>query len=98
MGLRDITSEKTIEHKLVEGVTNLDGLCLKLLSQQHKGLPDRLCIFPGGRVCFVEVKTTGQKPKPIQNIMLNRLAQLGAEVYVVDSVEKVNNLLNLYKK
>ena len=53
------TSEKIIERKLVEAVKEKGGLCIKLLSDYFTGLPDRLCLFPGQKAIFVELKTTG---------------------------------------
>ena len=51
--MKQIESEKHLERLLkntVEGTMN--GLCLKLLSQHITGLPDRLCILPGGKAFF----------------------------------------------
>ena len=88
------TSEKIIERKLVEAVKDKNGLCLKLLSDYFTGLPDRLCLFPGQKAIFVELKTTGEKPRKIQVFIHNRLRALGFRVEVIDSVEGINSLMN----
>lgn len=86
-------SEKVIERKLVELVKANDGMCIKLLCDQLIGLPDRLCLFPNHKIIFVEVKTTGQKPRRIQAYMHNKLRALGFRVEVIDSIEGVLNFI-----
>jgi hypothetical protein len=90
----DKTSEKVVERKLVELVKAKKGLCIKLLCDQLTGLPDRLCLFPGGAIVFVEVKTTGQKPRRIQTFIHNRLRALGFRVEVIDTIEAVIELVD----
>ena len=91
--MHQIESEKIIERKLVE-LTNLNGgMCIKLLSFHLLGLPDRLCIFPKSRIVFVETKTTKQKPRQIQLFMHDKIRKLGFRVEVVDTVEKVVDLI-----
>lgn len=88
-----IESEKVVERKLVE-LTNLNGgMCIKLLSFHLLGLPDRLCIFPKGKSVFVETKTTNQKPRPVQIFMHNKIRKLGFRVEVIDTVDKVTELI-----
>lgn len=88
------TSEKVIERKLVEAVKEKGGMCIKLLSDYITGLPDRLCLFPGQKAIFVELKTTGEKPRKIQVFIHNRLRALGFRVEVIDSIEGINSLIN----
>lgn len=90
----EITSEKVIERKLVELVKLNGGMCIKLLCDQLIGLPDRMCLFPGHKIVFVELKTTGRKPKRIQAYMHNKLRALGFRVEVIDTVESVINFVN----
>ena len=88
-----IDSEKVVERKLVELVKINNGMCIKLLCDQLIGLPDRLCLFPGHKMAFVETKTTGQKPRRIQAYMHKKLRALGFRVEVIDSVEEVINFV-----
>ena len=92
--MKKIDSEKAVERKLVEFVKAKNGLCIKLLCDQLTGLPDRLCLFPGGVIIFVEVKTTGQKPRRIQIFIHNKLRALGFRVEVIDTIEAVTKLLD----
>jgi hypothetical protein len=92
--MKHIDSEKVVERKLVELVKINGGMCIKLLCDQLIGLPDRMCLFPGHKIVFVELKTTGQKPKHIQTYMHNKLRTLGFRVEVIDTVESVVNFID----
>lgn len=89
-----VDSEKVVEHKLVELVKINGGMCIKLLCDQLIGLPDRMCLFPDHKIVFVELKTTGRKPKRIQAYMHNKLRALGFRVEVIDTVESVINFVD----
>lgn len=89
-----VNSEKVVERKLVELVKINGGMCIKLLCDQLIGLPDRMCLFPGHKIVFVELKTTGRKPKRIQVYMHNKLRALGFRVEVIDTVESVINFVD----
>ena len=90
---KKVDSEKAVERKLVEGVRELGGMAIKMLTDQFSGLPDRLVLLPGGRVLFVELKTTGQKPRKLQVSVHNALRSIGFRVEVVDTIEGVKKLL-----
>jgi len=86
-------SEKLIERKLASEVRKLGGWSIKLLPFLIEGLPDRLVLLPGGRLFFVEVKTTGQKPTPIQLYIHEKIRKLGFLVHVIDSSEDTHKIL-----
>lgn len=89
-----VDNEKVVERRLVELVKINGGMCIKLLCDQLIGLPDRMCLFPGHKIVFVELKTTGRKPKRIQAYMHNKLRALGFRVEVIDTVESVINFVD----
>ena len=91
--MKQVDNEKLVERKLVELVKINNGMCIKLLCDQLIGLPDRLCLFPNHKIAFVELKTTGQKPRRIQAYMHKKLRALGFRVEVIDSVEDVINFV-----
>ena len=96
--MKNIESEKKLERSLKNAVEdNLKGLCLKLLSAHITGLPDRLCLIPGGRIFFAEIKTTGEKPRKIQTFMHNKIRGLGFRVEVIDSSEQIKKLVQEYE-
>lgn len=88
--MKKIYSEKYLERALCDMVKKAGGLCIKLLCHQFLGLPDRLCLFPGGGLCFAEIKTTGKKPTKAQLHVHNILMDLGFVVLVIDSLEALN--------
>lgn len=53
--------EREIEQQLVKAAKAAGGLALKFMSPGFDGLPDRILLLPGGRVCFAEVKAPGNK-------------------------------------
>lgn len=89
-----LVSEKAIERYLVDEVERRGGLCLKYDNPYTIGYPDRLVILPGYPLVWVEVKSKGKKPRPIQEKRHASLRNLGQRVYVVDSRESVNTIIN----
>lgn len=85
--------EKIIEQRLVKVVMNNGGVALKLASPTMNGLPDRLVLLPGGRLCFVEVKAPGRIPRPLQIKRHQRLRDLGFLVFVLDDPNKIEEVL-----
>lgn len=96
--MRKIDSEKLVERKLVEHVKLNQGLCIKLPGDSLIGIPDRLCLFPGRRVVFVELKTTGQKPRRVQLFVHDKLRSMGFRVEVIDTVEGVIKFIEEMKQ
>ncbi len=89
-----VDSEKLVERSLVKYIKALGGLCLKLPCDFCIGLPDRLCLLPGGKLIFVELKTTGQKPRLIQRITHDKIRSLGFRVEVIDRVSDIPAILS----
>ena len=85
--------EKDLERKLVKAVRDSGGLALKFVSPGMAGVPDRLLLFPGGRAAFAEVKAPGEKPRPLQVHRMDQLGFLGFRSYVVDSEEKIGEMI-----
>ena len=81
--------EKEIEKKLTQMVKQAGGICPKLVSPGFDGMPDRMVLLPNGRIGFVEVKTPGEKPRPLQ-----LLRRLGFPVYVLDDMEQIGGILD----
>jgi len=87
------SSEKSIEKKLRLGIEKLGGLCLKFPATFFAGIPDRLCIMPGGLVFFVETKGEGLRASPRQLLVARKLESLGIKVYMANSEAMINDLL-----
>ena len=92
-----MATEKSLDRRLYNEVKKLGGWSIKLHTTFIKGMPDRLLLFPGGRLCFAEIKTSGEKPKAIQKAIQRKLKKLGFDVYVVDSLEVINQILKRYE-
>ena len=96
--MKEIVSEKYLERTLSDKINKGGNTwCIKLLSTFIKGLPDRVILCNGGYVCFAEIKTTGKKPTAIQKFIHERLNNLGFKVFIVDSKESLNEVLEHIK-
>lgn len=84
--------EPEIEKKLKKAVEATGGKCLKFVSPGMAGVPDRICLFPGGRALFVEVKAPGITPRPLQLKRHEELRKLGFGVAVIDSEDKIDEI------
>ena len=81
--------EKQIERKLVQNVEKAGGKAIKLNCPGFSGMPDRMVIFPGGRLYFVEMKAPGRKPTPLQTARMLYLEALGFDTRTIDTPEGV---------
>ena len=88
-------SEKTLEARLVREIEARGGMALKYTSQFHRGIPDRICLLPGGLSVFVELKSTGKKPTKLQDHAMDKLEKLGFSTRVIDSTESLDRLLRV---
>lgn len=86
--------EKIIESYLREEVKAIGGKAFKFVSPGNVGVPDRIVLFPGGKIAFAELKAPGKKPTAIQEVQQNRIRALGFEVEVIDSKQGVDEFLN----
>lgn len=93
-----IESEKLLERKLRVKLEKLGGYCLKWPATHNSGVPDRICLLPGGIIFFAEIKTTGEKPDPLQKIWHKKLRKAGFEVYVVDTSDQIEQIIKKYGK
>ncbi|MBS3937612.1 MAG: VRR-NUC domain-containing protein [Peptococcaceae bacterium] len=85
--------EKLTEQKLVRAVKASGGIALKFVSPGYDGMPDRLVLLPGGRIAFVEVKSHGMEPRPLQVRRHGMLRWLGFLVYVLDDERQIPSML-----
>ena len=88
--------ESGTERALVKAVGRHNGWCLKFVSPGCDGVPDRVLLFPGGRVGFVEVKAPGRKPRPLQLAVMDRLRRLGFPVWVLDTTAGIPEIIDFF--
>ena len=86
--------EKEVEKKLVQSVKARSGICPKWVSPGFDGMPDRIVLLPKGKIGFVEVKSPGKKPRPLQEVRHGMLQRLGFLVFVLEEPEKIGGILD----
>ena len=87
-------SEKEIEKYLVRKVKLSGGMSYKFVSPGNAGVPDRIVLLPNGAMFFIELKSPKGKVRPIQRNQIDRILAMGQMVYVADSVEKIDAIIN----
>lgn len=85
--------ENSIEKYLVRKVEENGGRAPKWVSPGNRGVQDRLAIFPGGKIAFVETKSPGKPLEPLQKKWARMLLDMGHRVYKIDSVEDVDRFI-----
>lgn len=96
--------ESVIEQYLCDRVKQLGGEVRKVMWIGRRGAPDRLVMLPPGSnpgligggygsALWVELKAPGQKVKPHQAREHERMRAMGQRVEVVDSIERVDEVL-----
>lgn len=86
-------NEKALERRLVEEVKKMGGFALKNTSQFHRGLPDRTVLLPYHTIAFVELKSEGRKPEPLQVAAMAKLTDMGFRCWVIDDSDKLDYFL-----
>lgn len=94
--------ERDIEAYLVKRVKELGGEVRKLKWIGRNGAPDRVVMLPAvalyygeplSLVIWVELKAPGETAKPHQLREHKRMRDMGQRVEVVDSMERVDEVL-----
>lgn len=85
--------ESQVEQYLIDVVTSKGGEIRKLQWIGRRGAPDRVVMLPGGRLIWVECKAPGMKPEPHQLREHHRMRLMDQRVEVVDSFDRVDEVL-----
>ena len=87
--------EKSIENVLRKAVEDEGGVCLKWTCPGHRGVPDRMILFPGGVIAFVELKRPGAKVNAggLQEWWREKLVSFGFSCYEISTAEQVQQLV-----
>ena len=90
-------AERTVEQALKRSVEKAGGCCYKFTSPSRAGVPDRIVVLRG-RVVFVELKATGEKPRVLQKAVAKTIRKAGGRVYCLSSVEQVKSFVQTFKR
>ena len=90
-------AERTVEQALKRTVEKAGGCCYKFTSPSRAGVPDRIVVLRG-RVVFVELKATGEKPRALQKAVAKTIRKAGGRVYCLSSVEQVTCFVQTLKR
>lgn len=85
--------ESLIERRLREAVERAGGKCLKLPANLYRGIPDRLVLLPGGRVFFIELKTSKGKPSEPQIAFREFLQRLGFHSLIIYGISETDQFI-----
>lgn len=87
--------ESTFERYVVNKVKSVGGRAFKWVCPGVSGAPDRICIFPGGKIVFIELKrpglTDGRSER--QKKLCRLLRSLNCDVRQVSEKAELENLL-----
>lgn len=89
----DYTLEREMEAQLRRMVERLGGKSLKWICPGWAGVPDRICLLPGGHVYFVELKRpAGGRRGPLQKKWAEWLGGMGFDYMWVLTTADVEEL------
>ncbi|MDD3238529.1 MAG: VRR-NUC domain-containing protein [Lachnospira sp.] len=86
--------EKSIEQALVRKVKQMGGLALKFVSPGLDGVPDRIVLFPDGKIGFIELKAPGKTLRALQEKRKRQLEALGFLVFCMDNTEQIGGIID----
>lgn len=82
--------ESEVEKHLVKRVKEHGGIPYKFTSPGRCNVPDRLVVFPGGWIFFIETKAPKKSLRPGQVRERHRLEKQGCTVEVLKTKEDVD--------
>lgn len=83
--------EQQLETHLCWAIRRIGGICWKFTSPGLTGVPDRICMMDG-KCVFVEVKTTGKQPRPLQIARMKELQRQGFTCIVLDHPDEIQEV------
>lgn len=90
--------ERDVEGYLRKQIEKRGGLAYKFTSPNHKSVPDRMCVFPNGMIIFVECKRPGNDVTELQAYEIKRLRNLGQDVRIIDTKQKVDTFISALER
>jgi hypothetical protein len=87
--------ESSIENAIADYARNRKLLSVKLNVMGSVGWPDRAYFFRG-RTLFIEFKRPGEKLRPAQEYIIEKLEIAGFEVHVIDNVPQAIQVIDTF--
>jgi len=90
--------ESAFERYAVEKIKSSGARAFKWVCPGMTGAPDRIAVFPGGRIVFIEFKRPGRKEgmSERQKKVGKLLESLGCAVYRIGNKEKFKKMMEDY--
>ena len=88
--------ESDIESAVCRYARANNVLAYKFTSPGHRSVPDRIFIFPSGKVVFIEFKRPGNRPTEAQVGEIKKLRDKLQQVYWTDNVESGKGIIDWY--
>lgn len=85
--------ERDVEKWLKKEIEGLGGEFWKFTSPGRDGVPDRIAIFPDGRIVFVELKTERGRLSKVQAYVCKRLIDMRQQVCIVFGMKGAREFL-----
>lgn len=87
--------ESGFENYVVNKIRSVGGRAFKWVCPGMTGAPDRICIFPGGRIIFIELKRPGLKDgrSERQKKVCRLLRSLGGDVRRIGEKDEFRKLV-----
>lgn len=87
--------ESAFENYVVNKIRSVGGRAFKWVCPGMTGAPDRICVFPGGRIIFIELKRPGLKDgrSKRQKKVCRLLVNLGCDVRRVGEKEEFREIM-----
>lgn len=89
--------ESDVERHLRKQVRLLGGECEKFTSPGKRNVPDRICMWPGGVIDFVETKRPGKEATEAQARDHKRRRAMGLKVFVINTIERVDAYIRIVR-
>ena len=89
--------ERDVEKYLRRKLTAIGCLFLKWVSPGEDGVPDRILIMPGGKICFVEVKTDAGHMTGLQMMWQRKLRKMGCGAVTVYGMTGAEELVEVVR-
>ena len=86
----DMIRERDIEKAFSREARKRGVLCWKFVSPGVSGVPDRILVGDDASVVFIEFKRPGEKLRPLQLRICQKLVDRGLSVIVIDSLDAVS--------